>query len=81
MYIIIKRDKAERLKERMHYIKEAAVEVLDCVEEALEAYNRHSEHHYREESRYPSDHHYPEHKPYPEHEYYREMARRGRMRY
>lgn len=34
MYIIIKRDKAEHLKEKMHAIKAAALEVLGCLEEA-----------------------------------------------
>lgn len=47
MYIIIKRDKAEHLKEKMHHIKTAAMEVLECIEEAaskhydrMEEYNR-----------------------------------------
>ena len=34
MYIIIKRDKAEHLKEKLHHIKTAAVEMIDCIEEA-----------------------------------------------
>ena len=34
MYIIIKRDKAEHVKEKLHHIKKAACEVLDCIEEA-----------------------------------------------
>lgn len=39
MYIIIKSDKAEHLKEKLHHIKTAAMEVLECIEVA-----RHTDH-------------------------------------
>lgn len=78
MYIIIKRDKAEHLKEKMHHIKAAAMEVLDCIEEA--ASTRHDG--YREETRRHEEHPYYHNEPMYPHDYEdREMARRGRMRY
>lgn len=39
MYVIIKSDKAEHLKEKLHHIKTAAMEVLECIEVA-----RHTDH-------------------------------------
>lgn len=84
MYIIIKRDKADKLKEKMHHIKTMAMEVLDCIEEAAERHQEYSETPYREEARYRSVHPYSHegHRDMPEYDgYEREMARRGRGRY
>lgn len=49
MYIIIKRDKAEHLKEKMHAIKSAALEVLECIEAARHI--EHEEEHYADYAR------------------------------
>ena len=82
MYIIIKRDKAEHLKEKMHHIKTAAMEVLECIEEA---YTKHHEH----EDMYGHDmarrnmtrHEDPYYREDYDHDEARYMARRGRGRY
>lgn len=79
MYVIIKRDKAEHLKEKMHHIKTAAMEVLECIEEAAEKHHERLDDYYRDDARY-SDR--PVHSDYPEHEdYRRDYARRSRGRY
>lgn len=34
MYIVIKKDKSEKLEEKMHMIKRCVAEVMECLEEA-----------------------------------------------
>lgn len=82
MYIIIKRDKAEHLKEKMHHIKTAAMEVLECMEEAYAKHHEQSEDYYRDSARRSMAR---SEEPYYREDYDRDearyMARRGRGRY
>lgn len=82
MYIIIKRDKAEQLKEKMHHIKAAAMEVLECMEEAYAKHHEQPDEYYRDSARRSMARNED---PYYQDDYNRDearyMARRGRGRY
>ena len=49
MYLVIKREKSEHLKHKVHKLKELACDVLECLEEA---YSESHESEGRERSRY-----------------------------
>lgn len=52
MYIVIRRDKAEHLKEKLHKAKEVIAEIAECFEEAHDEYrSREHEDEYRERAR------------------------------
>lgn len=82
MYIIIKRDKAEHLKEKLHHIKAAAMEVLECMEEAYSKDHEHDDDYYPDMARRSMAR---REEPYYKEDYERDegryMARRGRGRY
>lgn len=86
MYLIIRKDKSEHLKEKAHRMKELACEVISCLEEV--AQSQETEEYNREYARRRDREHYPHdgysHEGYRHDPYYddREMARgRGRGRY
>lgn len=82
MYLIIRKDKSEHLKEKAHRMKELACEVISCLEEV--AQSQETEEYNREYARRRDREHYP-YEGYRRDPYYdddREMARgRGRGRY
>lgn len=84
MYIVIKRDKAEHLKEKMHMVKEIVHDVLDCLDEAADYRNSDISHDYsrhggRELSEPRSHNDYPMTPDYDRS--YHEMSRRRGGRY
>lgn len=53
MYIVIKKDKSEHLKRKVHELKELACDVLECLEEAYsESHESESRERSRREDRY-----------------------------
>lgn len=48
MYLVIKREKSEHLKHKVHELKQLACEVMECLEEA---YSENKESDYRDRSR------------------------------
>ena len=82
MYIIIKRDKAEHLKEKLHHIKAAAMEILECMEEAYSKHHEYdSEYHPDMARRSMTRDEDPYYKEGYDRDDARYMARRGRGRY
>lgn len=85
MYLIIKRDRTEHLKEKAHKMKKLACEVIECLEEAYEEsryhegqYGHESTRHDRREDRYEHD----DRRYREDEDFGRDMARgRGRGRY
>lgn len=51
MYIVIKQNKSEHLKEKLHKAKELVAEILECYEEAAEERREHDEDEYRDRAR------------------------------
>lgn len=49
MYIVIKKDKAEKLEEKLYKVKECISAIMDCFEDAKE--ERYEQDDYRERSR------------------------------
>ena len=81
MYIIIKKDKSEHIKEKVHKMKEMASDIMECLEEA---YREHHESGYERDSVRHSERDYYGNEDYDD--YSRDMARgmgrgRGRGRY
>ena len=79
MYIVIRREKAEHLKEKLHKAKEVIAEIAECFEEASEeAHSTEQEDMYRDRARRDDRYYYDDD---------RDMARgrggrsRGGMRY
>lgn len=79
MYLVIKHEKSEHLKHKVHELKELACDVLECLEEA---YSEGRESESRERSR-QEDKYEPRRRNYEYDDYEREYARGrgGRGRY
>lgn len=85
MYIVIRKDKGEKLEEKLKMIKHCIGEVMECFEEAKE--ERYEQEDYRDKAR-GGGYHSRGREDYYEDDDYRDMARgrsggysRGRGRY
>lgn len=73
MYLVIKREKSEHLKHKVHELKELACDVLECLEEA---YSEGQESENRERSRH--DDRYEPRRRHDEYDDYEREDARGR---
>lgn len=73
MYLVIKKDKSEHLKHKVHELKELACDVLECLEEA---YSEGRESESRERSR--RDYSYEPRRRYNDYDDYERDEARGR---
>ena len=73
MYLVIKREKSEHLKNKVHKLKELACDVLECLEEA---YSEGRESESRERSR--RDDRYEPRRSYDDYDDYERDEARGR---
>lgn len=71
MYVIIKKDKAERLSEKLHAIKSVVCEVMECLDEARTKEYEHEDLYGIDNARHEGRSYYPQH----------EMETRGRDSY
>lgn len=80
MYLVIRDEKAEHLKEKVHKMKEFACEIMECLEAAKEEGRRHEDDYRHDYSR--RDEGYDSRRYDDDDMYGRDMARgRGRGRY
>ena len=78
MYIVIKREKSEHLKSKVHKLKELACDVLECLDEAYEeSHQSHGYEDYGHEYSRHEDMYDREPRERREHSYERDMSRGG----
>lgn len=79
MYLVIKKEKSEHLKHKVHKLKELACDVLECLEEAYSESNEsESRNRIRREDSYEPRRRYDD--DYEDYDYKREEARGRGMR-